>query len=916
MSGRGRQTLRCDRGWRFHSGDIDPPLSNTHLAGYMANKAGYARGAARPGYDDSDWRVVDLPHDWAIEGPKDAANHISSGYLPRGVGWYRRHFRLDPADRGRHLALRFDGVATHCTVWVNGHLLHRNFCGYTPFTVDISDVARFDGELNVVAVRVDATYMEGWWYEGAGIYRHVWLVSAPAVHVEADSLFVRPQRRGDDEWDTCVELEIANATDSDWTGPVHLELRDPHNAVQAGWQEAASVPARTTQTVTAHLPIRSPRLWDLDCPSLYTLVARVGDDEQSVRFGYRTIRFTGDGGFFLNDRHVLLKGTCNHQDHAGVGVAVPDSLHRFRIRRLKELGVNAYRCAHHPPAPELLDACDELGMLVMDENRNFGSSPEHLAQLRAMVRRDRNRPSVILWSLCNEEPIQTTPVSASIARTMAAEVRRLDPSRPVTAAVSGGLLSDGNIGDVLDVMSINYQLDTYDAFHEKHPDRPVVAAETHCAYGTRGVYETDRDRMLLAGRDTEAAPWGATARRTWRHVVERPYLAGLFIWTGFDYHGEPTPFTWPSNSSHWGLLDLCGFEKDAAWLHRAWFTREPVIHILPHWNWPGREGQAIDVAVYTNCDEVELSLNGRSLGRQKVDPVEMVQWAVAYEPGRLTAVGFKDGRAVAETAIETTGPAVALGVEVHPTVAGDPVPADGEHVIPVTVFALDSAGRRVPTAGHAVTIDIDGPGRVIGNGNGDPNSLEPEHGCRRSLFNGLAQFLIQTETTAGRIRITASADGLQAGELQLMSIAAELPPAVAVEQPRWFISNWRVSPTTADRPDPNQTIAEQDMNTWERIDPAQTSRPARGASDGYVIYRATFTPPKSVQRDGGVVRLRVLGSAEAYLDGQLVASGDGELTITLPPAEGARTLSILAQASGGLSGAVEIIRDAAAAQTR
>ena len=414
---RSRQKLLLDAAWKFHLGDIDSPLPNKHIAAYMLNKAGYARGAARGTYDDSDWREVDLPHDWSVEGSFDPTNHVNAGFLPRGVGWYRRYFQLEESDRGRYLAITFDGVATHCTVYVNGHLVHRNFCGYTPFTIDISDIANFGEALNCIAVRVDATYMEGWWYEGAGIYRHVWLTKTAPVHVATDGVFVNPVRTGDANWLTQVEVTIENTSDEAICAELSSEIQQARGSAIGQVEKTIEVASRSKTTVKSSIPIINPALWSCETPNLYELRTEIRSDCQlldDVRttFGYRSIRFDPNEGFFLNDKHVLLKGTCNHQDHAGVGVALPDSIHEFRIRRLVEMGSNAYRCAHNPPATELLDACDRLGMLVMDENRNFGSSPEHLSQLGAMVRRDRNHPSVILWSICNEESIQSEPVGA------------------------------------------------------------------------------------------------------------------------------------------------------------------------------------------------------------------------------------------------------------------------------------------------------------------------------------------------------------------------------------------------------------------------------------------------------------------------------------------------------------------------
>jgi beta-galactosidase len=593
---------------------------------------------------------------------------------------------------------------------------------------------------------------------------------------------------------------------------------------------------------------------------------------------------------------------------------VPDSIHAFRIRLLKEMGCNAYRCAHHPPAPELLDACDRLGMLVMDENRTFGSSPEHLAQLRAMVLRDRNHPSVILWSICNEEAIQGTPVAASIARAMTHEVKRLDPSRPVTAAVSGGILNDNCLADAMEVMGINYQLPTHDPYHAKHPRTPMFAAETHCVLATRGTYQTDADRHVFASHDAEVTAWGASARETWRHVRARPFLAGLFAWTGFDYRGEPTPHGWPCVNAQFGMLDTCGFPKAAFFLHKAFFTAEPFIHILPHWNWPGREGQPIRVKTYANADAAELLLNGESLGRKPVDPIEMAAWDVPFRPGVLTAVAFRAGRRIADARVETSGPAVGLGLELHPSTETETVPADGQFALPITVFAVDAQGRRVPDANDHVTFSLSGPAMILGVGNGDPTCHEPDKGSARSLFRGLAQVIVQTTGVPGTMTLTAAAPGRAAATLSLTSSAAAPRPSVPPARRRHFITDWRMSPIVEHRPDASESLIEQDVNTWDRVEPGQAQAAWRAAV-GYALYRATFTPPKIVQSRGGDVLVHELtGIAEAFVNGSPAASksaaAPGPISIPLPASASAVTLTLLVRAAvpmAGLTGRVELV---------
>ena len=695
-----REMLSLDQGWRFHLGDIPMPVLITHNETYNSAKAGKAWAAAAPEYKDASWRQLDLPHDWAVEGPFDPKENISQGYRPRGIGWYRRQFKLDAADSGKHLELQFEGIATHCTVWFNGTIVARNWCGYTSFYVDITPMAKYGKAVNTVVVRVDANAMEGWWYEGAGIYRHTWLVKRNPVHIATDGVYANPVRKSVGSWTVPVEVTLANSGPDSAKAEVAVTLLDPSGREVARQKTSASIGALEESVAKISIPVSKPKLWSLDEPVLYqvcTVVSRAGRvvDAMTNTCGFRTIRFDADKGFFLNDQPVKIKGTCNHQDHAGVGVAVPASLWEFRIRRLKELGSNAYRCSHNPPAKEFLDACDRLGMLVMDENRNFNTAPEYMRQLEWMVRRDRNHPSIILWSVFNEEPMQASPQGYEMVRRMAAAVKRLDPTRPVTAAVNDGMTSPVNVSMAVDVVGFNYHQDEYDQFHKKHPGQPITSSEDTSSWMTRGVYENDTNSSYAESADVVAAPWGATHRKAWSEIASRPFVAGGFVWTGFDYRGEPQKFVWPSVSSVFGIMDTCGFPKAAYYLHQAaWIENRPVLQIVPHWNWSGREGKPVKVMVMSNVEKVELLLNGKSLGEKSVDKLVGAEWEVPYAPGKLEAVARKDGREIIRSAVETTGVPVALKlVPDRESLAGD-----GADALPVTVCAVDAQGREVPTA--------------------------------------------------------------------------------------------------------------------------------------------------------------------------------------------------------------------------
>jgi beta-galactosidase len=473
---------------------------------------------------------------------------------------------------------------------------------------------------------------------------------------------------------------------------------------------------------------------------------------------------------------VKIQGVCIHQDHAGLGVALPDSIIDYRLRRLKALGCNAIRSSHNAPTAELLDAADRLGFLVMDENRLFNTSPDYMRMLEWMVRRDRNHPSVILWSVFNEEPLEGRREGYEMVRRMSAVVKRLDGTRPVTAAINGGMFNPVNVTQAVDVVGFNYQISAYDKFHAANPTKAITSSEDTSAVSTRGVYETDMNAHLLTSYDDVARPWGATHRAAWKAIATRPFMAGAFVWTGFDYRGEPQPFEWPTVSSSFGIMDLCGFEKTAFWIHQAqWVKDRPVLHLAPHWNWSGREGKPIRVVAMADTDTVALILNGKLIGEQKVDPYEMNEWRVPYAPGRLEAMGKTGGKVVAHFVVETTGAPVALRL----TPDRNGLAGDGRDAAPIMVEALDARGRPVPTANLPVTFEVSG-GRIIGLGNGDANSHEPEKGNARKLYNGLAQVIVQTEEGgSGALVLRARSDGLKPAETRIVVRPDPGPPSVS-----------------------------------------------------------------------------------------------------------------------------------------
>ena len=786
-----REKILMDFDWRFAFGNpCDTAKDFNHGTGafsYFA-KTGNGDGAAAFEFDDSGWRTLDLPHDWAVEVPFDKRGTNSHGYKAIGrnfpetsVGWYRKSFFIPDSDSGQRISIEFDGVFRDSTVWINGHYLGNEQSGYSSFAYNVTEYLNYGGN-NVIAVRVDAGLEEGWFYEGAGIYRHVWLVKTGLLHVDRYGTFVTSKVR-DNTAGITAQVTIVNEADAAAAFDIEQRIVDADGKIAGtGWIRQAGLKSGDTNTYTCVINLNTPNLWSIETPCLYKLITIIHSgtavvDRYETPFGVRTIRFDPDKGFFLNGKHVKLHGTNNHQDHAGVGAAIPDALQVFRIKQLKEFGANVYRCSHNPPTPELLDACDRLGMVVIDENRLTGVTNYHFDHLKRMILRDRNHPSIILWSLGNEEwKIEGNEAGTRITEAMQTFARRLDPTRPYTIAISGGWGRGSSIP--IDVMGFNYyRHGNTDEYHAQYPNKPSIGTEECASFSTRGVYVEDREVAHLTAYDMNAPDWGALAEKGWKHHADRSYIAGICIWTGFDYRGEPTPFGWPAIGSQFGILDTCGFRKDNAYYYMSWWTDKTVLHLLPHWNWPGKEGQKIDVWCHSNCDQVELFLNGRSLGKKSMEKNSHLEWNVTYEPGILLARGCKDGKEVAVEKVETTGAPATVQLIPDRSV----IKADRADVSVITVQVADKEGRPIPTADNEILFTIAGPGRIIGVGNGDPSCHEPDkyigdqaENWTRSLFNGLAQVIVQSTQQPGEITLTASSSELSSAVLKLKTQPARL----------------------------------------------------------------------------------------------------------------------------------------------
>ena len=788
-SGTYRERLLLDFGWRFHLGNSNDPVKDFGFGNGRTGsfqKTGSFLPAGTVGFDDSDWKAVDLPHDWAVELPfQNDPALASKGFYPLGrdypetsVGWYRRVFELEAADAGKRISLEFDGAYRETLVIFNGFYIGRHSGGYDPFRFDVTDFVNPGGR-NVLLVRVDATSSDGWFYEGAGIYRHAWLVKTDPVHVKQWGTFVSSEIRSNSAV-LSIRTELSNSSyEAKNVRVVSTVLNPMGKEVGKDITAAVSIEADGEQTCEQKVTVSQPSLWSLEERNLYTLVSevRVGGnavDRYETRFGIRSIHFDADKGLLLNGKPVKVKGTCNHQDHAGVGAAVPDAVQYYRIRKLIEMGSNGLRTSHNPPTPELLDACDYLGMLVFDETRMMSSNPEGLSQFENLVRRDRNHPSVFMWSMGNEERTANLDKGVGILTAMKAVATRHDGSRPVSIAPTGAIGTGGLA--VCDVVGYNYADPQAEAYHKAHPDKPVIGTETVSAVGTRGMYITDPNKGFVSAYDPYTTTGRASAEGWWRFCDEREWLAGGFIWTGFDYRGEPSPNAWPNISSQYGIIDTCGFPKDSFFYYQSWWTAQPVLHLFPHWNWPGYEGKEIAVWVHSNMDKVELFLNGQSLGMKELKKDQHLAWNVKYVPGVIEARGYKDGKLGLTARRETTGSPAALVI----TPDRKQIAADREDVAMFTVEVRDSQGRLVPVASNNVTFKISGSGRLIGVGNGDPTDHDSDKGSSRKAFGGLCMAIVQSTKSAGSISVEATSPGLSSAIVVIDAKEVKLRQQVAL----------------------------------------------------------------------------------------------------------------------------------------
>jgi beta-galactosidase len=771
--------------WRFHLGDV-------------------ANGQ-KSGLDDSGWRLLDVPHDWSIEGEFSVEHPATpgGGALPGGIGWYRKTFTMPAVDHARLVFLEFDGIYRNSDIWINDHYLGKRPYGYSSFMYELTPFLKYGSEKNVVAVRVDnAEQPNSRWYSGSGIYRSVRLVCTDNVFVDHWGTFVTTPDVNEKSATVTVKTMVSNRSDQEQSVTVKTVLVDHTGKSVASVESPSTIPKDSVTEVVQHFQVHNPSLWSVEHPSLFSAVTTIESggrvtDDYETKFGIRTFAFDSDSGFSLNGRRMKLLGVCNHHDLGCLGAAVNRRALERQLEILKAMGVNAIRTSHNPPAPELLDLCDTMGFIVMDEAFDQWKKKKteydyardwdewHIRDLEDMVLRDRNHPSVCIWSIGNEviEQFDKEDTSGSdIARELAAIVRRLDPTRPITAACNDQDTMNPVIrSGVLDLIGYNYGHERFVDFPRVYPGKRFLATETTSALATRGSYDDPSttlhrwpvrwDAPFVEGNpdntcssyDQTSTPWGSTHEETWRIVKNHPFLSGMFIWTGFDYLGEPTPYGWPSRSSYFGIVDLAGFPKDSYYLYQSEWTDTPVLHLFPHWNW--RKGDSVDVWVYTNCDEVELFLDDQSLGTKKKEGDELhLMWRLSFAPGTLKSVGRTDGKETLVREVKTAGAPTKIVLEPDRTVLA----ADGKDLSFVTVKVLDAAGTLVPRADNRVTFDVTGEGRIAGVDNGLQTSLEPFRARFRKAYNGMCLAVIKSGKAAGQITVTASSAGLAGASAVIM----------------------------------------------------------------------------------------------------------------------------------------------------
>jgi len=820
-----RQVLSFDSDWRFARFGPQPDGSIRPEPGRadQESQRPVTAGPAAPAFEDSDWRQLDVPHDWAIEGPFRLELAGETGKLPwKAIGWYRKHFAIPARDEGRRVFVDFDGAMAYATVYCNGQYVGAWPYGYSSFRLELTPFLRF-GHTNVLAVRLDTTKWDSRWYPGGGIYRHVWLVKTAPVHVGHWGTYVTTPEASAQRGVARIEVSVENQSSSAAEVLVQTDIREIVQEA-AGAKVGSSPPARLTVpaagsgTITLEAIVLAPKLWSLEATHRYIArtTVRVGGkvtDVYDTPFGFRTLEFTARNGFLLNGKRVQIQGTCNHHDLGALGAALNDRALERQLEILKVMGCNSLRTSHNPPAPEFLDRADRLGFLVWDEafdswshgkrpldyNRLFNDW--HQRDLQSLVHRDRNHPSVFIWSIGNEVLEQQ---DVALTKHLADAVRAEDPTRPVANGYNdpdGGRNSGAAMA--LDIMGVNYFFGQQEKWDKdpRYQNKPTIGSETSSCISSRGEYYFDGNRSgwQVSSYDLDRPDWGCDPDTQFRTLARWPHILGEYVWTGFDYLGEPTPYGSgdatqllnfrndpskreqlakemaelakrqpPSRSSYFGIIDLAGFPKDRFYNYQAhWRPGLPMAHLFPHWNWPERVGQKVPVHLYTSGDTAELFLNGQSLGKKSRQPGQdfrLVWDDVIYQPGELKVVVCKDGQPWATDVERTTGPAARLVLEADRA----HIRADGRDLAFITVRIADLEGLTVPRAQNLVKFSVAGPGEIIATDNGNPISFEAFQAPERKAFNGLALAIARAKPgQGGKITVHAKSEALAEASLTL-----------------------------------------------------------------------------------------------------------------------------------------------------
>ncbi len=759
-----RREILLNDGWLFHKGDIE--YKNPPQKGLVYSQSKTERKIVGPAsYDYFDrpdpfyapgramnterWENICLPHDYVVTQNLDENENNALGYCRYENAWYRKHFGIDNCD-GKRVTLRFDGVAGEAEIYLNGCLVYRNFSRYNSFEIDVTDYIYTEKE-NILAVYVNAKSFEGWWYQGGGIYRDVHLTVTEEVAIDLWGVYAPYRKLDESSWEINFETTVVNVSYDDCNVMVESIVTDSFGKEIAKADGKGIIPARDKNTLKYKTAVKNPLLWDCDNPNLYkirTIVKKQGVeiDESFTRIGFRTVEISADKGLLLNGKKTIIKGVCAHQDFGITGLAIPDNIAKYKIKLIKEMGANGYRTSHYQQTESYMDALDEEGFLVMDEVRWFESTKEGLEQVESLVKRDRNRPSVIFWSTSNEEPLHVTQTGKKLHRAIAAHIRKLDNTRFILAA-QDKKPENSTVYDYCDVIGINYNLGSYDEVRTKYPQKAIVASEC-CAVGTTRDWNYDTNNAgRMRDADADVNEWFLGREKTWKFLMERPYVIGAYQWAAVEHRGEAV---WPAICSKSGALDLFLQKKGAFYQNKSHWTEKPMVHIVPHWNFRGMEGREIPVTVYTNCDMLELFLNGVSLGTKQIEKYGHGEWRVPYKEGKITVIGYVDGKQAASDVRETTGKPESLKLTLD-----NEFKFNGRDIALFTCECLDSEGRTVPDAEEFVQFSVTAPARIVGTGSDNCdciNVAKPE----RKMYMGKITVAVKPEKNTGFTLIARS----------------------------------------------------------------------------------------------------------------------------------------------------------------